>query len=168
MQEQAMNHRADWLKQLALGAIAGLVGTLALQVLRLANQKWLPDTMPPIRQDPGAFMIETVKASLPAHTRPHLPQAVEAGAAQTLALGYGLTFGALYATLRPQGGGPFLDGITLGLGTWAVGYAGWLPASGLMPPLWEQRPPQTMMPAVQHVLYGVATVTAYNWLQERL
>ena len=166
--EHAMNYKSNWLKRLALGAVAGLAGTLALQLLRMAGQKWLPHTVPAIRKDPGEFMVETMKNALPAQARPHLPRAVETGVAQTLALGYGLTFGVLYAALRPQGGAPLMDGIALGSGTWAVGYVGWLPASGLMPPLWVQSPQQIITPAVQHALYGMATVTAYKWLQERV
>jgi hypothetical protein len=163
-----MSIHDDWLKRIVLGAAGGIAGTLAIQALLTANQKWLPSTVPPIRQDPGEFMVEKGKDVLPEPVRQRIPQAVETGAARLLAAGYGLTFGALYALLRPQGGSPFVDGILLGLANWATGYLGWLPAAGLMPPIWRQKAPQAIVPVAEHVLYGMATVATYNWLRRRL
>jgi hypothetical protein len=154
------------LSQLTLGAAAGFAGTLAVQALMTANRKWLPSAAPPIRQDPGEFMVETAEAALPVWVRERIPDVVESGAAKLLALGYGLTFGVLYAAYRPGGGATQRDGIALGLANWATGYVGWLPASGLMPPLWRQQPRQVAVAAIEHVVYGLTTVAAYNWLQE--
>jgi hypothetical protein len=152
--------------RLALGA-AGFAGTLVLQAIRTANQAWLPGTMPPIRRDPGAFMIERAEGALPDRVRRQVPERAEADAAQLLAVGYGLTFCALYAAVRPGGGTPLRDGLALGLATWAAGYLGWLSAAGLMPPVWRQRPGQALLPAAEHVAYGVATVAAYDRLRPR-
>jgi hypothetical protein len=88
------------LKRIALGAAGGFAGTLALQGLMTACQKWLPSTVPPFRQDPGEFVVEKAEAVLPNQVRERIPDAVETAAAQTLAAGYGLAFGALYAALR--------------------------------------------------------------------
>jgi hypothetical protein len=62
------------------------------------------------------------------------------------------------------GGDRFLTRAALG----AAGYLGWLPALGLMPPVWEQEAPQAVVPAAEHLVYGVVTVAAYNWLRARL
>jgi hypothetical protein len=161
-----MTNGYDWRTQLALGAAAGFVGTLMLQVMRSANQRWLPHTMPPIRKDPGQFMVETVEQMLLASAPQQIPDSVESGAAKMLAAGYGITFGALYATYRPEGGPAVEDGTVLGIAAWAAGYLGWLPALGLMPPVWRQDPAQVLLPVAQHVLYGIATVAAYDWLRE--
>jgi hypothetical protein len=112
-------------------------------------------------------MVERAEARLPGAVRERIPGAVETGASRALAVGYGLAFGALYAAARPRGGNPWLEGAALGVACWAVGYPGWLPALGLMPPVWRQRAPQAVAPAVEHVAYGVATVAAYNWLRCR-
>jgi len=61
-----------------------------------------------------------------------------------------------------------VDGVLLGLANWATGYVGWLPATRLMPPLWQQKVPQVIAPIVEHTLYGMATVATYNWLRRRL
>jgi hypothetical protein len=152
--------------RLSFGATAGLVGTLALQALRSAGQQWLPETTPPIHQEPGEFMVETAEGALPARVCRAVPDWAESTAALGLGLGYGVTFGVLYAAARPRGGSVWSDGIALGVGTWAAGYPGWLPALGLMPPVTEQEPGQIVVPVIQHVAYGVVTVAAYRWLRD--
>lgn len=162
-----MRTTTDGLTRLALGAAGGFAGTLAIQAAMAATRKWLPAASPPLRRDPGDFMVEKAEGALPDAVRRRIPDAAEAGAKSALALGYGLAFGALYAAVRPRGGNPLLDGVALGLVTWAAGYLGWLPAAGLTPPPWRQTPAQAAGPAAQHVVYGVAAVAAYDWLAGR-
>ena len=83
-----------------------------------------------------------------------------------LGLSYGASFGAGYAG-TPGTGSVLFDGTLLGLGVWAAGYLGWLPATGLMPPVWKQRARQVWAPGVEHVVYGLATVCAFRWLFAR-
>ena len=96
-----MSIRADWHKRIILGAAGGFIGTLAIQALLTASQKWLPNTVPPLRQDPGEFMVKMGEEALPDSVRQHIPQVVETGAARMLAVGYGLTFGSLYTLSSP-------------------------------------------------------------------
>jgi hypothetical protein len=131
-------NNTDLFERMALGAAAGLAGTLAIQAVRTSSQKLMPETTPPIREDPGEFMVEQAEELLPEETRDDIPDTVETAAATSLAMGYGMTFGALYGALRGGGGNILVDGVALGLGVWAVGYLGWLPATGLMPPITEQ------------------------------
>ena len=156
----------ELIERLALGAAAGFVGTIALQGLLMATRKWLPDLMPPIREDPGEFMVQQVEQALPPETSARVPPVVETAAAKSLALGYGLTAGVLYTMVRPEAEHVVADGTALGLGTWAAGYVGWLPALDLMPPLTEQRLGQTVGPVIHHLLFGMATVAAYRWLKK--
>ena len=156
---------SDAVKRLQLGAAAGFAGTFALQILRTAGSKLMPDAAPPMRQEPGEYMVEKAEEVLPPQTRAHVPETAEKIAAQALGVGYGLTFGALYAATRPDSETVLADGAALGLGVWAVGYLGWLPGLKIMPPLWEQNGKQISAPIVQHALYGVVTVAAYRWLR---
>lgn len=149
---------------LVRGAIAGFAGTLVLQVMRTASASVLPRTMPPIRQDPGEFMVERVEAALPGSVTSHIPALVEAGAAKGVAAGYGITAGAVYGLLRPSGGDVLVDGLALGIGTWAAGYLGWFPALGLLPPIQEQNMSEAFGPVVRHALFGIAVVAAYQTL----
>jgi hypothetical protein len=162
-----MPDHLDLPRRIVKGAAGGFAGTLALQSLLSASQKWLPSTAPPLRQHPGEFMVEKAKQALPERARESIPKAVETATAQALGVGYGLAFGALYAAVRPRGGSPLLDGLLLGATAWAAGYLGWLPALRLMRPVWKQNAPQALAPVAEHIVYGMATVAAYDWLQER-
>jgi hypothetical protein len=148
-----------------IGAVAGLAGTLMVQGLLAASQKWAPRSLPPIKRDPGEFLIELTENLLPERVREKIPKELEKAAAKSLALGYGTTFGALFAGFRPQTRSLFVEGTALGLVTWAAGYLGWLPKTGLMPPLTEQEPQQIAGPIISHVLFGIATVGLYRFLR---
>ena len=160
-----MSHN-NLIERTALGAAAGVAATFLLQGVRTSEQKLLPETMPPLREDPGEFMVEQAEELLPEETREQVPTVVETVAAKSLAIGYGMTAGALYGALRPRPGNLLVDGTALGLGVWAVGYLGWLPALGLMPPVEQQETEQVAGPIVQHVIFGLATVAAYQWLHD--
>lgn len=155
-------------KHLLLGAIAGFVGTSALQGLRTASQRYLPATMPPVRMEPGAFVVEKLETAWPGRSGARTPALIEQAAAKSLALGYGLSVGVLYAACRPSPPEtPLLtDGLALGLVTWAVGYLGWLPRFGLMAPVLQQGPKEAAGPIGRHVLFGIVTAASYRWLRQ--
>ncbi|HXG83257.1 MAG TPA: hypothetical protein VNI84_04430, partial [Pyrinomonadaceae bacterium] len=73
-------------------------------------------------------------------------------------------FPAGRSNLRGQYNPP-LEGAALGAAIWAIGYLGWLPAVGLLPPITEQKPMQIFSPVWQHALYGIVTVTVYRRLE---
>lgn len=149
-------------QRIGAGAAAGLIGTALIQGLMAASQKWAPEILPPIKQDPGEFMIEKAEEQLPARLREKIPEQFERAAAKSLGFGYGTTFGALYATSRPETKSLLLEGSALGLAAWGVGYLGWLPASGLMPPVRKQDPEQIAGPILSHILFGIVTVGLYR------
>lgn len=162
-----MTRDTDAFARVLRGIAAGFVGTLALQVMRTASAKALPASMPPIRQDPGEFMVQKAEAMLPEAAQARMPSLVQAAAAKGVAAGYGLTAGAVYGLLRREGGDVLADGVVLGLGTWAAGYLGWLPALGLMPPVPEQETSEALGPVVRHALFGIVTVAAFRALSRR-
>ncbi|HEX5471991.1 MAG TPA: hypothetical protein VFW73_08895 [Lacipirellulaceae bacterium] len=151
-----------------MGAAGGFAGTVALQALLTASQKWLPSAAPPLRQHPGEFMVKKAEASLPEAVRRRIPTAVETSMAQALGVGYGLAFGALYAAVRPKRRSFFVDGLMLGSAAWAAGYLGWLPALGVMRPVGKHYASQALAPVAEHAVYGVVTVAVCDWLQDRL
>lgn len=158
----------DLCKRLALGALAGLAGTFVMQALRTGGKKIAPGTEPPMRDDPGNAIVQKTKNALPQRIQERIPKKVETSAAASLAIGYGVTFGAVYAAVRPKGGATLRDGVALGVANWAIGYLGWLPASGIMPPVWRHEGKQIAMPIAQHAVYGAATVATYDWLLEHV
>src|ERR1700733_11959622 len=92
------------LNRMLLGATAGLAGTVALQGIRSASQKYAPSTMPPVRGDPGEFIVNKAEQALPPRIRERIPAKVESAVGKSLGLGYGMFFGAFYALLhgRPR------------------------------------------------------------------
>jgi hypothetical protein len=160
-----VNNGIRLLKRAASGAAGGFVGALALQTLMSASRRWMPDALPPIREDPGRFMVRQMEHALPETARGWISESAENFAAAGLGVDYGMAFGALYGLIRPRGGKLLTDGAVLGAVCWAAGYLGWLPALGLMPPVWRQRGPQVIAPAAGHLVYGVAAVAVCNGLR---
>jgi putative membrane protein len=161
-------YRTTATERVISGAVAGAAATIGLQGVRKVTHEKLPDAKPPMRQEPGAFMVERAKAALPTPVQAKIPKRAESLASRMLALGYGTTFGALYSLVRPRGGNVLRDGALLGVASWAVGYLGWLPATGLMPPVTRQRPKQVVVPVAEHIVFGVAAVGAYALLTRAL
>jgi hypothetical protein len=159
--------RATLPVRLLAGAAAGLAGTFVLQGLLAGSRRWAPATLPPIRQDPAQFMVEQAESAIPAARRAQVPPKGKAAAEKGLHLGYGAAFGMLYGLAGGERD-PLLTGAVLGLATWAVGYLGWLPATGLMPPVTRQEPARVAGPIATHVGFGVATAAAFQWLSRRL
>jgi hypothetical protein len=162
-----MHDHSPLLKRACLGAAGGFLGTLAIQALMGAQKKWLPQSVPPMRQEPGEFVVDQAEEALPNRVREHIPEAVETTAAQGLGLGYGAAFGALYGVLQPRDDNALLGGTILGLGCWMAGYHGWLPALGITPPLREQTAAQVSGPVVSHLAYGIVTAAAFQWLSDQ-
>jgi hypothetical protein len=159
---------ASLVDRMALGATAGLGATVAMQGMRTASQKLAPSAQAPIREDPGGFMVKQAASKLPDESRQRIPEAATSAASSLLHFGYGATAGVLYGALQHGSPDVWRDGLLLGLGVWAAGYLGWLPGTGLMPPVTEQRPAQVLVPVLQHIFFGVVAVEAFALLERRL
>jgi hypothetical protein len=157
----------DLMKKIAFGALAGAVGTLVIRGARSANDKLFPNATAPINADPGARIIEKIESVLPQQIKEKLPASLEEVGSKFLSFGYGSTGAAIYTAVRSQ---PqiLVDGAALGAAIWAAGYMGWLPAMGLMPPVTHHKPKQVISSLMQHMLYGVATVSAYRKLRSAM
>ncbi len=145
-----------------VGAAAGLAGTVAVQRAVQASGRWLPEMMPPVRQDPGTYAVELVESHLPPRMRERISERARTLGAEASHFLDCATAGAAYALLRPRGGKPVRDGILLGVGVWAAGYLGWLPRAGLTPPVREHTPAQVLGEVGQLAVYGMATAAAFT------
>src|SRR5256885_2546419 len=67
-------------------------------------------------------------------------------------LGFGVSCGAVYATLTRRSTVP--RGIAFALAVWAVSYAGWVPALGLLPPPGRDNPRRAWTTFTAHLVYG--------------
>jgi hypothetical protein len=160
------HHHNGLSNRLASGAAGGLAGAMALHGLRMASKRVFPETVPPMTSNPDDYLVMNVERRLPKSIAYAIPTIVDIIAAKLLALGYGAVSGALCSVL-PKRGSTLLRGACLGLFTWAVGYVGWLPRAGLMPPLKKQRPAQIAGPIVRHIMFGMITIGVSNLLQRK-
>jgi hypothetical protein len=151
-------------QRLALGAVAGFAGTFLMQGMMKSAGRLVPDAAAPLTGDAGEYMVGKTETVMPERAVAALPAPLEQAAAKSLHLGYGMTSGLLFAALRPRPRNVVVEGAALGLGVWAAGYLGWLPAAQLMPPLREQTAKQIAVPLAEHVLFGVAVAAMYEGL----
>jgi hypothetical protein len=142
--------------QVAEGALGAAAGTLFLhQSMRLMGR--LPEHLQPqTKGDPSEYVVS--KAERVAHRTlsPNQRQRAKQSAPWVYGIGWGVLLGALapFLDLRSPGRA-VAAGATLGAGVWAIGYAGWMPAAGLMEPLHRQGPRRSIAPLLSHMLYGV-------------
>jgi hypothetical protein len=141
---------------LAAGLTGGLLGTRLMLSLMKRAGKIPPSLRPPApSQDPGDFMIN--QAEKLAHRA--LPPRAHHAAAHSLQWAYGvfwpLVMGALAGKLGLRSPGKaVLAGAGLGAVVWAIGSVGWLPATGLTPPIQRQPIGGTLSNLMGHVAYG--------------
>src|ERR687893_608994 len=137
------------LNTLVKGAVAGGLATLPMSgVMLAAGKAGLMGQQPPERITEAA--LDAVGVEQPS-------EEVEKTATTAAHLGYGVAMGAAFALLQEQlrpSTPPVLSGIGFGLALWALSYAGWVPALGIMSRPEHDRPgrPESMVAA--HVVYG--------------
>lgn len=134
-------------RRFARGAVAGLIATATMSaVMALARRAGLVGKHPP-----EEITERTLDA---AGARPEEPTKDALATAAHLAFGMGA--GGLYGLLpvpRRRSGG-ILVGTGYGLAVWAVSYAGWLPAFGLMPSPARDRSDRQATMVASHLVYG--------------
>src|SRR5258706_7788845 len=154
-------------KNIALGAAAGAASTALIQGMMAGTKRWAPESLPPMKDDPGHFMVKKAERLLSRRARRKVPDAARTVTAAALAFGYGMTFGSLYAAFRPRDAKVLRDGAALGTAAWGAGFLGWLPATKLTPPFWRQKPKQVVPNILIHIIFGVATVALFKQAKKR-
>lgn len=85
-------------------------------------------------------------------------------------LGFGVAGGAIYGAFAPSvesAARAAMLGATYGTGVWAVSYAGWVPALGIMPPPQDDQPERQVITLVNHWIYGVVVALAVRAVDDR-
>jgi len=147
-------------RRAASGAVAGLCSTLALSGLRwaLGRAGLVHETAPEqvVRRLEDLGLLEGW--SPPARR-------LLAAAAH---LSYGTGLGAFMGLLRRLRGGPAEEasvGAALGVLSWGVGWASWLPLAGVHLPPWKQRTPRVLLPLLDHAFFGAVWGLLYRRLR---
>ena len=145
----------------AEGALGGIAGTLFIQQAMKLNEKlpaWLQPPSP--SQDPGDFMISQVE-----RVAQPLPEPVHGALARSLHFAYGTTWPALLGVFARRlmvgrdAKRAIATGAALGAGVWALGYLGWLPATGLLPLRRQKKIAPSLVGLLGHAAYGVIAVS---------
>ncbi len=142
-------------RTLAAGAAAGVAATVAMSALMLAFQK-----LGLLGRTPPRHIVEHTLERL--RLRQRLTGRSRKALSVAAHLGFGATQGALYAVgqqtsnqLRGAASEPRAQsGIPFALGVWATSYAGWIPATGILPPPSRDRPGRPTTMILAHVVYG--------------
>ncbi len=152
--------RDNMMAHATAGVLGGAVGTVLLKQGLKASSK-LPIRLQPtqVRKDPGEFMVMKLEQL---RGKP-LRRPVRDLLVQGLHWGYGMTSGLVLGLATSRRHVPTLPsalfaGAALGAGVWAIGYAGWLPAAKLAPPLTRQGGRHIAMSVLGHVAFGLVAV----------
>jgi hypothetical protein len=130
------------------GAVAGAVATVPMSAVMVAGDRMgLMGEQPPTAITRAALRGAGVD-------RPSAPARLLAPLAH---LGFGMTAGVIYGLIRRRvprvPGGPL--GAIFGLGVWVVSYAGWIPATDMLPRPEKDRPGRPGVMIVAHIVYGI-------------
>jgi hypothetical protein len=83
---------------------------------------------------------------------------------------YGAGTGISFGLLRKERGGPGEEasvGSALGVLAWGVGWASWLPLTGVHRAPWTQKSPKVLLPVIDHAVFGAAWGLLYWALRRR-
>jgi hypothetical protein len=133
----------------AIGGAAGAAATVVMSAVMLGAQRVGVERA----EQPPERIVEAGLDAVGADRS----ESAENLLASVLHLAFGAGCGAVYRMLRrllATPGAPVLHGIGFGLGVWAVSYAGWVPALGIMPPPHRDQPGRAGTMVVGHVVYG--------------
>lgn len=147
-----MNNLGDRLRDLVVGARAGLVATALMSLLMLAGKAaGLTGRLPP------AKITDEATEALPPDGQPDRDDRDKIAA--VVHFGFGAAAGALFglaaAGLRRMWLSTGL-GIAYGTLIYAISYLGWVPALNIMPTATEDRPGRSLTMLAAHWVYGAA------------
>ena len=137
---------------LVAGTLAGLVATAPMTATMLLLRRLAPET----RHAPLPPEAVTEEAAERVDLRDDLGESGVDSVAWIGHFAYGAAAGTLYAPLA-RSPRPVPTGIAVGLALWAVGYLGWVPAFGLMPPATEQPAARNALMIAAHAVWGGTT-----------
>jgi len=130
----------------AQGIVAGTLATGFMSTLMMgAKRAGLMGGMPP----------EKITAAFLKGRNLHVSAAQQDALATLLHFGFGACAGAMFAVVAPK---RLIARVPLGMayGTaiWAISYAGWVPALGIMPPASRDRRDRQVVMLAGHLLFG--------------
>lgn len=145
----------------AIGAAAGVAATVLMTgVMEAAQRLGLMGDMPP-----WVITRRTLEKSGKRHKVSTPAQKLLATA---MHVGFGAILGAIYEAVEDeaQPPGPKLAHVLgYSVAVWAVSYAGWVPALGLMPPPTHDQKGRQLATFAAHIVFGAALLAAAEGLR---
>jgi uncharacterized membrane protein YagU involved in acid resistance len=142
--------------RLLIGAIAGVVGTLAMT----SAMRRMHDRLPPEERYP-LTPREIVDSSSEQAGVP-LPNETAKDVTTAAHFAYGAASGALLGAANVMLGP--MSGATAGVGIWLGSYMGWIPGARILKPATDHPPRRNLLMIAAHVVWGVATAKAMREL----
>jgi hypothetical protein len=159
----------NMLIRLAAGAVGGAAATLLVNRGMKMSGK-LPMKMRPLspRRDPGDFMVSQAEKVVGPLSQKMHRRAVQ-GMPWLYGLSWPLGLAALSGVLGLRSPGRrVVAGVALGALVWLIGYEGWLPATGLLPPAHRTPLAQNATNLASHVAYGAVASLPLALIASRL
>ncbi len=161
---------SSWAVHAGGGAIGGLLGTAFLRRMTGLAGK-LPEAWRPTEasRSPGEYFVGRAELAI----RRPLPLKWHTRATRAGGFLYGAAWGAALGATSPVLGvrtlpAAALAGAAMGATVWAVGYVGWMPATGLVPPIHRQGATHVTTSLGAHVGYGVIASVVLHALQRAI
>lgn len=149
------------LARIAAGATGGLVGSALMGGPFLAARKMGLTGKPP---------PEHITEQLLHRAGIHADRETEDAISMAAHLGFGGAGGAVYGLVAPQAASvrrALAYGGAYGTAIWAVSYAGWIPAFGLLPSPTRDQPERQLVLLINHWIYGATVALAVRSLDDR-
>ncbi|HEV2747419.1 MAG TPA: hypothetical protein VGW34_09010 [Allosphingosinicella sp.] len=144
--------------RLLIGAIAGVVGTMAMtSAMRRLHGKLPPKERYPLTP---REIVDSASRQLGAELGGEPAKDVTTAAHFAYGAATGAMLGAANVMIGPVAGG--LAGVTIWLGS----YMGWVPGAGLLTPATRHPPRRNLLMIGAHIVWGVATARAMRELVE--
>ncbi|MBW3625283.1 MAG: DUF1440 domain-containing protein [Armatimonadetes bacterium] len=143
------------------GARGGILASLAMSLFQAGGMKLFPAPTPeggPDEWTPHYITKSALKAFLKDEPDPDWVKSLSA----LSHLGYGAFWGALYGLWSGNKNKNIARGMAFGLGVWAIGYAGWVPALGILNPPHREHRNREVRLLLAHLVYGAALAAFYN------
>jgi hypothetical protein len=152
----------------AEGVIGGFLGTLLIKQTMALGKRMPRELTPPTpSSDPADVVLSRLESLRGRRFSPRMHQGLAQGLSWAYGIGWGGLLGLAVSGLHVRRArGTLLAGAGMGALSWAVGYLGWLPRAGLLPPVRRQGMGHVATALLTHVAYGVAAAVPIMIIDE--
>lgn len=141
------------MNKLIIGVIAGLVATVPMTLA----MKIMHRSLPPEEQHSLPPREVTMEIADEVGLGKHLSESQRRKFTIISHFAYGAAAGAVYAPLAGKiSSSPVSEGVLYGLVVWLGSYLGWLPMTGIQPPVTQKSPRRVALMIAAHVVWGAA------------